>query len=372
MTDRNKLLNKAYNQKLKQTLKILNGNLLLMDLHGDYDNPNIQMFLLDGIRTRPVAIMIKDSGESAILIADMEKDGVIPLNNSATIKTYKKTSDFYNMIYEFFSSDTEVHCEISDISSKFEHLTPSVIKKLSEKLKLKNADDILFDLRSIKTETEISLINKAIGLTNEILDNIEPDIKENTSEMDIYQLLSHQLAYFSVKFSFEPIIASGSRSANPHPIPHTDRILKKGDYMLLDFGIKYEGYCSDITRQYIIGQDIRDSEFFRYNDEMEKALTEEPVEGLLQEELGKRIKAISEINDLSKYEKHSYGHGLGVVVHDIFPLISTSVANFKDRVIKNNMIFTFEPGFYGDFGGFRIENDYIVKDGYARKLSGNH
>lgn len=366
--NREELVKKAFKQKLSQTLSVHDGNLLLLDLNGDYDNPNIQMFLLDGIRTRPVAIAIKDHDRSAIIIHEMECEAVKPLENLTEIITYKKSSDFYECIFNFYDNTNEVYAEISEGITKFEMLKPSIIRRLSDKLELKSADETLFTLRTIKTDVEISLMRKAINITNNILNEVEKTITTGVSEGEIYKTLFHYVVDTGLKFSFEPIIASGRRGSNPHPVPHTERELESGDHLLIDFGVKNEGYCSDITRQYIIDGDIKDSRFYEYNEILEKALLGEPVSGLTQKELAQRFKEIAEQEDFTSYERHSYGHGLGVTVHDIFPLISTEAVHFENKRLQDNMVFTFEPGFYGEFGGFRIENDYLVVDGYAEIL----
>jgi len=365
---REELLKKTFKEKLSQTLSILNGNLLLIDLNGEQNNPHIQMFFLDGIRTRPIAIAIRDNGDVHVIVHEMEVDALTPLEKLLKLEIYKKGGEFYNRIFDIFESGSEVFVETSDKYIKFDKLYPSILKRLEEKLTIKTADDILFHLRSVKTDREISLIRDSITITNNILDELEDDIKAGVSEIEIYKLLSHKVVDTGLKYSFEPIIAGGSRGTNPHPVPYTDYKLESGDYFIIDFGLSNEGYCSDITRSYIIGDDIRNSEFFKYNEILVNALISLPVRGLSQNELGERFKRIANEENFTSFEKHSYGHGLGLAVHDIFPLISTDEVPFSERVIEDNMVFTFEPGFYGDFGGFRIEDDYSVSDGFAVKI----
>ncbi len=174
--------------------------------------------------------------------------------------------------------------------------------------------------------------------------------------------------------SFAPIVAIGKNAALPHAIP-TERVLKRGDLLLMDAGIKYKRYCSDRTRTAIVEKDFVFDYPQRFGSKkIQKAYDtvlkahDKAIEKARSGMRAKKIDAIArdviEKAGFGKYFVHSTGHGVGLDIHEM-PYISS---RNRDR-IDDGMVFTIEPGIYipGAFG-IRIEDTVVMESGRARVL----
>lgn len=229
-------------------------------------------------------------------------------------------------------------------------------KKISasvyEKIKAKKVDvsDFLENMRSIKTNYEKKCIAKACRISAVIYEKIENEWKGLT-EIELKGLIEFLMHKNSVTPAFPTIVASGNNVVYPH---HESGKKKLSLPVLIDFGVRYNGYCSDITRT--IGSD--------FDDVIEKvfvAVEEELKPGKKAAELDKKARAI--MGRYSKYFIHGLGHGVGLEVHEK-PVISQ---RSKD-VLKPNMTFTIEPGIYRR-SGIRHEEDYLLTENGAIKLT---
>lgn len=227
--------------------------------------------------------------------------------------------------------------------------------------------DIVSAPRAIKTEEEISFIAKAAHANDVAFENLLPQIKEGMTELELAYLL--QLEYIKAGgegIAFDTISVFGEHTAYPHGHPgHTK--LKYGDVVTLDFGTKYNGYCSDITRSFSFGKPSDPDYVNVYNAVLEanKMGCELVRNGMTCFDADKACRDYLQTKDLAKYFTHSLGHGVGIDIHEKPFLSSRS----KD-VFQNNQVYTIEPGVYinGKFG-IRIEDILYLKDGQPVTLS---
>ena len=236
-------------------------------------------------------------------------------------------------------------------------------KKL--RLKLFDCEHIVSSARAVKTETEIGNIRKACEITEKSFYSALPLLKEGITEKEFKEkLVSLYLKNGAESESFDTIVAFGTGSAIPHY--ETGEVkLKKNSVVLIDTGCRVNGYCSDFTRTLFFGEP--DEEFIKvYNAVLsanvyaESMITEgvslKQADGFARESL---IKA-----GYGENFTHSLGHGVGLEIHER-PYLSPRA----DGVIKENNVFTVEPGayFYGKFG-VRIEDTLVLKNGKAERL----
>lgn len=257
------------------------------------------------------------------------------------------------------------------IAIEADYLTVQNKIKIKDMLKISDESIIPINgqkLRIIKTEEEISKIQKAIDISLESFDKIQLFLKEGITEKEV----QHKLEYIMVrsgaeKEAFDSIVAFGESTAEPHH-HSSDRRLKKGDIVTIDFGAKFEGFCADITRTFIFEDQKLNP---KYNEILE--IVEEAAR-LGRQAVRPGIKA-SEIDDIcrsyiaskgySNFFLHSTGHGLGIDVHE-FPYVS----KLSDIVLEEGMVITVEPGIYIEgIGGARIEDDLLVTNDGAKVLS---
>lgn len=222
-------------------------------------------------------------------------------------------------------------------------------------------------LRQVKDAAEIDCIRRACEIADEAFKKILPVIKPNVCELDV----AADLEYFmrrlgSERAAFDTIVASGWRSSLPHGIA-TDKKICAGDFVTIDFGATFNGYCSDITRTVCIGRASSEQRKI-YN-----AVYSAQVYGLEVIAAGKSgvdvdaaVRKILEDAGYGDYFVHGLGHGVGLEIHEEPRLSKRS----KCESLLPNMIVTDEPGVYiGNFGGVRIEDTVLVTAGKAQPLT---
>ncbi|WP_078545809.1 M24 family metallopeptidase [Litchfieldia alkalitelluris] len=221
-------------------------------------------------------------------------------------------------------------------------------------------------LRLIKSESEIKILKEAAEIADAAYTHILGYIRPGISELDV----SNELEFFmrkqgAVSSSFDIIVASGVRSALPHGVA-TDKIIEKGDFVTLDFGAYYKGYCSDITRTLAVGTPSDELKNI-YNIVLEAQLR--GMDGIKPGLTGKQADALTRDYITEKgygqYFGHSTGHGLGMEVHEQ-PGLSVK----SDMILTPGMVVTVEPGIYiAGLGGVRIEDDTVITENGNESLT---
>ncbi len=235
-------------------------------------------------------------------------------------------------------------------------------KKRNKRLKvLPLPNFIKEELRAIKDEEEIKLISKAARITDEVFNKLLNEIKEGVREKDLALFIENEFRKEG-EIAFPVIVAGGENSALPHARA-SEKKIKFGEAIVIDIGMKYNDYCSDMTRTVFLG---------KVDNELKKIYqivydAQSRAIDFLREDKNKKIKtkdvdfkARSYIKDkgYDKYFGHGLGHGVGLEVHER-PWVSFLS---KDK-IKPNMIFTIEPGIYlPNIGGVRIEDLILFRE----------
>jgi len=239
----------------------------------------------------------------------------------------------------------------------------SILRKISPKARFINISKELAEARSLKTKMEISKLKKAGKMSCDIIDKLTDYIRPGLTENQIAAELIKKIYESGSDLSFIPIVASGPNSAETHHVSE-NRKLRKGDLLLIDFGVRYEKYCSDVTRTFVLGRPSSRQQA------MLNAVKEAQSHAIVQFKEGADGKIIyhsaKKFLD-TKYPRkftHGLGHGLGIDVHDFPRDISTT------KPMKEGMVFTVEPGVYiKRFGGVRIEDDIVVRKNRAELLT---
>ena len=163
-----------------------------------------------------------------------------------------------------------------------------------------------------------------------------------------------------------PIIAvSGARSSLPHGQPTANKV-SGGDFLTFDFGARYEGYCSDETRTFVIGPlDKKHKEVYEVVLEAQMAGLEAAKPGVLGKDIDKAARKVIDDAGYGQYFGHGAGHGVGLNVHE-----GPSAGKKGDTVLVPGMVVTVEPGIYiPGFGGCRIEDLVVITEGGKEILS---
>ena len=227
-----------------------------------------------------------------------------------------------------------------------------------EGVELEPETDPIGELRIIKDDRELDLIRQACGLADDCMHHLQQQIRVGIREIDLLIELETFLRKRGSEPSFAPIVVSGNRSARPHGVP-SDKELEQGDFVTIDLGARVDGYCSDITRTFVVGAaSERQKEIYSAVLEAEQLGVSLLRPGANGREIDARVRALLEEHDLAQYFGHGLGHGLGALVHDSGRLSPT-----MDQEIMSGQVWTVEPGVYVEgLGGVRIEDDVLVTD----------
>ncbi|WP_245831018.1 M24 family metallopeptidase [Sediminibacillus massiliensis] len=228
-------------------------------------------------------------------------------------------------------------------------------------------EGLIESFRLHKSPNEIKKISKAIKMIEEVMETGRKQIKVGMTETDLVAELEYQMRKVgSDGPSFSPIVLTGKKSALPHGHPGNAAIAPN-DFVLIDMGVKTEGYCSDITRTFLVGEGSKEQEKL-YHIVLES--TQKAIDAV------NTGSTLGSVDDAARswitqagygdYFNNRVGHGLGLEVHE-----APSVHGLNQELIAPGMVFTIEPGIYiPALGGVRIEdNVYVNESGEVEVLT---
>ncbi len=244
-------------------------------------------------------------------------------------------------------------------------------KKLKKYFKLKNLEE-LENLRILKSKNEISKIQKACKIADLAFDFILGKLKTGITEKEIAFELEMFIKKTGSDPSFPPIVAFGKNSSMPHYKTNNEKLITN-NIVLLDFGAKFENYCSDMTRTVFFGKaDEKFKKIYGTVLDAQKRAAEQlnnlSINGKWAMVNGKSIDDMARNHIVqSGYPSipHSLGHGIGIEVHE-----SPRLSPKSKDILKPGMVFSIEPGIYTKgFGGVRIEDLFVLEKNNLRPLT---
>lgn len=306
-------------------------------------------------------------GEGYAVISPDKK--ILYVDGRYTVQARTQASDFDVVEYSDNVFSKIAEHGFDSIGFEDDYISYSIYKRMNFAIKARftGVSDKLEKLRCIKTKAETENIQKAEQIGDAAFKHILSFIKEDVTEKE----LADEIEFFmrkngAEKTSFDTIVAFGERAALPHAYP-TDRQLKKGALVLMDFGCVYNGYCGDMTRTVCFGK-ATDRQREIYNLVLKAQL--ESLKAIKSGENSKSVDAVArnifEEAGFAKLFNHSLGHGTGLLIHELPNLSPRS-----DAVLCEGNVVTVEPGLYfeNEFG-VRIEDLVVVtKDGYSNLTS---
>ena len=230
--------------------------------------------------------------------------------------------------------------------------------------KLIPTDNLVEELRQYKDKDEVKSLQMAFNIADQALEALIEDMYLGMTEIEVAALLEMNMRILgSEKPSFDTIVASGPNASCPHHQP-TNRIIKKGDMMKIDFGATCNGYHSDMTRTFFIGK--APTKFKKIYNTVLEAQTK-AINAIKIGEECKNIDAIARkvISDAgyAKNFGHGLGHSFGLEIHE-----KPAFSPLNPSKIEVGHTYTVEPGIYiPDWGGIRIEDSFFIgKKGLIR------
>jgi len=292
---------------------------------------------------------------------------------SRNINFFKKTYCEYNVLSGDINTIFEICKEkkINKIGFESNHISKDdydIIKDKLPKAELISLPDFIENLRMIKTASEIELIQEAVKLSDKGFTEFLNHIKIGMTERHARNIFNDILMGLGADgFSFDTLLSSGIRCFLPHCMP-SEKFIENGEFVLIDFGITLNGYCSDTTRTIVMG----------HADEKQKQIYNLVLSA--QENALKKIKAGLTMSEADSFARniimseidngcfdYGLGHGIGMAVHEKPRMHPKSI----DEIIQENTVVSVEPGIYIEgWGGVRIEDLLVVgKECNGRNLT---
>jgi len=321
------------------------------------------------ISERPVVLAIAKNGTSTIITPELEKQKVGHSSIPVTCFTY--TED----VSQWQTAFTAGLKGIRESGAKKVGIEPRALRVLELRfiesalpgVELVACESLIAELRMRKSADEIAQMRTAVDIAQKALLNTIPSVKVGVSEKEMAALLiQHMLTLGSGgELPFQPIVAFGANSANPHAVP-TDYRAKAGDMILFDWGANVNGYFSDLTRTFALGDPGEElKKAYKAVQNANQAGREASKPGVTAGSIDRATRSQIEAVGLGEYFSHRTGHGLGLEVHE-----EPYIRSGNDAILDVGMTYTVEPGVYlNGKGGIRIEDDMLITSNGAESLS---
>ncbi len=334
--------------------------------------PGANMVYLTGLHfhlmERPTLALIPLAGRPALVLGALEatKPAAAPLPIDWQLFTFADGSDpalAYNAAAQALNLAGK-RIGVEALAMRVRELR--LIEAAAPGARIADADHIFSRLRMVKDASEIAAMRRAVRITEDALHRVLDSFKVGMTEKAIAsELLIDLLKGGAEKLPFEPIVVAGPNSALPHATAG-DRPVQHGDLLLFDFGVTVDGYASDLTRTFAVGE--ADDEFRRIYDLVLRAneagrRTAGP--GVPGQVIDRAARKVIVDGGYGEYFTHRTGHGLGMDGHEPPYVVEGNTTPFA----VGNVV-TIEPGIYlPGKGGVRIEDDVVITADGAQSLT---
>jgi len=335
-------------------------------------NPSPTLTYLTGLHfhlmERPTVLLLSQTGASAIILPELERGKLDTESTLFRPFAYGDNPSLWYLAFEQAGEWLDLKSGKIGVEPTFlRFLELEYLKAAFAGMEFVDASQVFAALRIKKTAGEIEKMKRAASIAQEAIRATLPTLRAGMSEKLIANELVIQLlrAGSDPQIPFAPIVAIGENSANPHAVP-TERALRSGDLMLVDWGASYEGYFSDITRTFTFG--AVDPELLRIGDivfQANQAGREAGMPGIAAGTIDWAARSVINSAGYGDAFIHRTGHGLGMEAHEP-PYIFAE----NDLKLAPGMTFTIEPGIYlPGKGGVRIEDDVVITESGLESLT---
>ncbi|MFW6032513.1 MAG: M24 family metallopeptidase [Phycisphaeraceae bacterium] len=259
--------------------------------------------------------------------------------------------------------------KIEKIGLQEDHVSVALRKKLVKQLgarRLAELDDGLLEQRSVKDEPELKLIRRALRIQEQAFEETLEFIEPGRTEQEVAAYLEYRMRVLGADGpSFHTIVAADASASLPHAVPGKKKI-RKGSTVLIDWGARYQGYCSDLTRVVGVGaMKAKVRETYQIVLDAQQAAIDAVEPGRPLAEIDGVARDIIRKAGYGKQFGHSLGHGIGLDVHE-----QPTLSPRSEGELRPGQVVTVEPGIYlPGVGGVRIEDDVLVTEKGCRVLS---
>jgi Xaa-Pro dipeptidase len=318
------------------------------------------VYYLTGFYTDPherfLGLVVSAADEPVLIVPALDREAAETASSVKRIFTHTDTQNPYEVLKQALPAG------LKRLGLEKSHVTVHRFEAMASAFTAEQYVDVeqpLREMRLIKTADEIARLKRAVQVVEDVLREGLKKVRVGVTEIEIVAELEYQMKRLGAEGpSFSTMVLAGEKSALPHGKPG-DRKVAAGELLLFDLGVFVDGYASDITRTFAVGeisQQLRDVyETVLAANEAAIAATRP---GATLASLDRMARELIAGKGYGEYFMHRLGHGLGMEVHE-YP----SVHGENQETLRAGMVFTIEPGIYlPGAGGVRIEDDVLVTE----------
>lgn len=304
------------------------------------------------------------NGEEALYMPLLDYSAAEPFIGSSKAVPISDMDNPYELLQRMTASHAvTIGIEKNNVSlAKAEHL-----QQIFEGSRYLDIEPFIFSLRMKKSEEEIVKVQAAVDMIEKIVGYAADHAVIGMTEIELTAELEYQMRKLGAdRPAFESIVLTGARTALPHGTPG-DYPIQRGDLLLIDIGVQVNGYCSDTTRTFVMGEATKEQrDIYEAVLAANLAAIDVARAGIPLSEVDKAARDAITERGYGPLFTHRVGHGFGMDVHE-----QPSVSGQNGMIIEPGLLFTIEPGVYDPIiGGVRIEDDvYIKADGTVSVLT---
>ena len=350
----------------------LNVSLWISNLDAVILNPGPTLTYLTGLHfhlmERPVVLLYAKDQVPAIVLPELEMQKVASLSYQLHPFAYPEDPSAWEGVFRKAVQSLGLEGKRIGVEPRQLRLLEfRYVKAAAPEADYPDASDVLAGLRLRKDQSEVDAMRRAVMIAQEALESTIPTMKIGITEKAIAGELMIQLLRHGSdpELPFAPIVSSGPNAANPHASPG-ERKLQAGDLLVVDWGAAYNGYISDLTRTFAVG-DVNEEyrKIHKIVQEANAAGRAAAQPGVPCASVDRAARAVIEQAGYGEYFTHRTGHGVGMEGHEEPYMRADNM-----QVLEPGMAFTVEPGIYlPKRNGVRIEDNVVITESGADVLS---
>jgi Xaa-Pro dipeptidase len=350
----------------------LNASLGTSGLDAVILNPGPSLTHLTGLHfhlmERPVVLLFAKDQEPAIVLPELELQKVASLPYKLQVFAYPENPSEWNNAFRKAVQALGLDGKRIGVDPRQLRLLEfRYVKAGAPEADYPDASDVLASLRLRKDQAEVEAMRRAVKIAQDALEATIPLIKIGLTEKElsselVVQLLKHGS---ESELPFAPIVSGGPNGANPHAAP-SDRKLQLGDLLVVDWGAAHDGYISDLTRTFAVGEvDAEYQKIHKIVQEANAAGRAAAKPGVPCADVDKAAREVIERAGYGVYFTHRTGHGIGMEGHE-----EPYMRGDNMQLLEPGTAFTVEPGIYlPNRNGVRIEDNVVITETGADVLS---
>ena len=350
----------------------LNASLRNSDLDAVILNPGPTQTYVSGLvfhlMERPIVLLYAKDQDPAIVLPELELQKVASLPYKMQVFAYPENPSEWDNVFRKAVQALGLDGKRVGVEPRQLRLLEfQYVKNGAPEADFPDASDVLSSLRLKKDKAEVDAMRHAVKIAQDALEATIPFIKTGMTEKEIASELVMQLFKHGSEpeMPFSPIVSGGPNAANPHASP-SDRKIQTGDLLVIDWGAAHDGYISDLTRTFAVGQvDAEYEKIHKIVQEANAAGRAAGKPGVPCAAVDKATRDVIEQAGYGVYFTHRTGHGIGMEGHE-----EPYMRGDNMQILEPGMAYTVEPGIYlPGRNGVRIEDNVVVTETGTECLS---